>query len=232
MWRTSGGERVLKGAEWELFREGLRGLWDRVEESFDDDEPWPTGVEVFDRLTSPSKLVMLALVGKALCDEDQPSPPLSALTEGTFAAVYGVLSEEIDFEIEAAREGSEAREQPLLLRTRILAAIRETDPWCEQPTADTEQAADHEPAPVLPEVESDDAEEWVDLLDILKFRVLWDEDFDDEAAFVDAAPRFNTELKEHMGIDDGYFSVIAPDPKNAELVGIRNTLRALCVPTS
>jgi hypothetical protein len=232
MWRTSAGERVLKGAEWELFREGLHGLWDRVEESFDDDEPWPTGVEVFDRLTSPSKLAMLALVGKALRDEDEPSPPLNALTEGTFAAVYGILSDEIDFEIEAAREGSDARAEPLLMRARILTAFRETDPFGEQPAADSEQAADHEPALVLPEPESDDAEEWECLLDILKHRVLWDEDFDDEAAFVDAAPRSNTELKEFMGIDDGYFSVIAPDPKNAELAGIRNTLRELCVPTT
>src|SRR5438309_8305884 len=35
MWRTSRGERVLKGAEWDLFREGLIELWDTVEDDFD-----------------------------------------------------------------------------------------------------------------------------------------------------------------------------------------------------
>jgi hypothetical protein len=33
MWWTAEGERILSGAEWALFREGLSCLWDDVEGS-------------------------------------------------------------------------------------------------------------------------------------------------------------------------------------------------------
>ncbi len=102
MWRTSIGERVLRGDEWEVFRQGLWALWDRIEMSFDDADSWPAGVQVFDRLTAPSKLAMLAMVGKALHDEAVPCLPLTALTEGTFAAVYEVIREIISIEIDAS----------------------------------------------------------------------------------------------------------------------------------
>ena len=39
MWWTSEGERVLTGAEWELFRLGLSTLWDDVEMSEDEEDP-------------------------------------------------------------------------------------------------------------------------------------------------------------------------------------------------
>jgi hypothetical protein len=45
----------MKGAEWELFREGLSALWDWVEASFD--------------LQPSQKLAMLALVGQAMRDD-------------------------------------------------------------------------------------------------------------------------------------------------------------------
>ena len=48
MWWTSEGERVLTGAEWDLFREGLSTLWDDVEMSEDEDGPDTTGIAVFD----------------------------------------------------------------------------------------------------------------------------------------------------------------------------------------
>jgi hypothetical protein len=37
MWWTSAGERVLRGAEWDLFREGLSCLWDEVEVAEEED---------------------------------------------------------------------------------------------------------------------------------------------------------------------------------------------------
>src|SRR5580692_12856532 len=74
MWRTSQGERVLKGAEWNLFREGLAELWDTVEDDFDRKDACKTGHAAFDALQPGQKLAMLALVGQALHDDALPSP--------------------------------------------------------------------------------------------------------------------------------------------------------------
>jgi hypothetical protein len=80
MWRTPLGERILEGAEWALFREGLSVLWDSVEESFDDPELCFTDVQIFDRLEPAQKLAMLEAVGSALCNEDVPCPELTAIS--------------------------------------------------------------------------------------------------------------------------------------------------------
>ena len=100
MWWTSDGERVLHGAEWNLFREGLGALWDSVEESAVIADNLDTGIRVFDRLESGSQLALLALVGKALSDEAIPSPDLTANTEGAVAAIFEQIAQEVTMEIE------------------------------------------------------------------------------------------------------------------------------------
>ncbi len=63
MWWTSEGERVLRGAEWELFREGLAGVWDQIEDSKGDEEDsFAYGIPAFDNLQTNQKLALLALV--------------------------------------------------------------------------------------------------------------------------------------------------------------------------
>src|SRR4051812_18554708 len=102
MWWTPLGERVLRGAEWELFRDGLAMLVDLVEEAkaSDDPEIGSVGVEAFDQLQPNQKLALLARVGKALKDEGEPMPELTAHTEATVAAVYAHVLAMIVMEIE------------------------------------------------------------------------------------------------------------------------------------
>src|SRR3954469_25286130 len=104
MWWTPLGERVLRGAEWELFRDGLAMVCDLVEEakSSDDPEIGSFGVEAFDWLQPNQKLALLALVGKALKDEGEPMPELTAHTEAAVAAVYAHIFSMIVVEIECA----------------------------------------------------------------------------------------------------------------------------------
>src|SRR3954464_4615406 len=103
MWWTPLGERVLRGAEWELFRDGLAMVRDLVEESKSSDDPeiGSVGVEAFDQLQAHQKLALLALVGKALKDEGEPMPELTAHTEATVAAVYAHILAMIVMEIES-----------------------------------------------------------------------------------------------------------------------------------
>jgi hypothetical protein len=74
VWRTEEGDAVLKGAQWELFCEGLGHLWDRVEDEFYDGPIFESGIDAFDSLQPGQKLALLALVGKALKDESVPPP--------------------------------------------------------------------------------------------------------------------------------------------------------------
>src|SRR3954469_13126721 len=102
MWWTPLGERVLRGAEWKLFRDGLAMVRDLVEEAkaSDDPELGSVGVEAFDQLQPNQKLALLARVGKALKDEGEPMPELTAHTEAAVAAVYAHIFSMIVMEIE------------------------------------------------------------------------------------------------------------------------------------
>src|SRR3954451_6278838 len=106
MWWTRLGERILRGAEWDLFRDGLGMVRDLVEESksADDPEIGSVGVEAFDQLQPNQKLALLARVGKALKDEGEPMPELTAHTEATVAAVYAHILAMVVMEIECPPE--------------------------------------------------------------------------------------------------------------------------------
>jgi len=230
MWRTSLGKRVLKGDEWELFREGLWAFWDRIEVTFDEPDSWPSGVAAFDRLSPVSKLTMLAWVGIALCDEKEPCPPLNALMESTIGAIYAVIRAEIDFEIEYARKDPGPDDERFLMRTCVLAATRETRPNCENPKLDPKSDGDQENTPrSLPAPDSEDAEAWDDLVDDLMDRILGaDCYYDVEDLFLDTDPRVSRQMKLHFHVDEDYFAAIAPDPTDKQLISIRRVLRRLC----
>jgi hypothetical protein len=213
MWRTSIGERTLRGKEWDLFREGLSMLWDRITMSRRDPHLCMTGVGVFDDLQPASRLAMLALVGKALHDEAEPCPDLTALTEGTFAAVYAVIRDQIDVEIESGREDPSSYGDDSSLRALVLATFHEVSPeWHDS----------------LPSPDCEDVDHWTILLNVLMDRVLWDRDFEDEELFLDTDPGVGDPLKKKLGIAGGYFTAIAPEPTGAQLASIRETLRRLC----
>ena len=127
MWRTPIGQRSLRGCEWDLFRQGLGMLRDQIEVSIDEPELCSTGVSVFDRLEPAAKLAMLALVGTALHDDSQPCPELTALTEGSFGAVYAMIRDVIEFEIEMGREDPEPESVEFSMRALAsLHSVRRT----------------------------------------------------------------------------------------------------------
>src|SRR3982751_6417929 len=101
MWWTPLGQRVLRGAEWELFRDGLAMVHDLVEESkaSDDPEIGSVGVEAFDPLQPHQRLALRARVAKAPKEGGEPMPELTAHTEATVAAVYAHILSMIVMEI-------------------------------------------------------------------------------------------------------------------------------------
>jgi hypothetical protein len=217
MWRTQHGKRALKTAEWALFREGMGLLWDSIEMCYTFPEDLRTGVEVFDRLQPNQKLAMLFRVGKALRDRSEPAPDLTAITEGTVAAVFGhlhnELSMEIDFEDDIRREEPESADQATQLRRLIIATCREWKDYRRYK---------------FPAESSKDAEQWDYLLEDLANRILWEDgDYAMAAEFIDKEPEEFRAKMAMMGIDPDYFVDIAPDPTDEQLELIRGELMEL-----
>jgi len=232
MWRTKIGERTLRGCEWDLFRAGLSALWEQIGDSFDEPELCATGIGVFDRLQPAAKLAMLALVGTALRDEHEPCPELTALTEGTFGAVYAVIRQEIEIEIDLGREEPPPESQEFSMRALVLAAFRETNPDWENSLPEPgygDEDDEKVEAPSLPEPDCEEIDAWDDLLDELMDRVLWDDrDFEEEELILDVDPEVGRYLKRQLGIDGDYYTSVAPEPTDEQLASIRKTLRSLC----
>jgi hypothetical protein len=209
MWRTSSGERVLQGAEGQLFRASLAAVCHLVEDSFGDEELFSSGVSVFDALQPGQKVAMLAIVGKALLDKTTPCPELTAVAEGTVAAIFEQIEQAVELEIDV---GSDPGAQPVFWRQLILAACKEAE------------GEDDEP---LPKVTSDDLEDWRCLVECLADRILWDCDFEMEEEFLDADPDESRSLRERCRIPEAYFLRVAPDPTGEQLEQIRCTLREI-----
>ena len=84
MWWTPLGQRVLRGAQnGNSSATDSPVLCDMVQESKSSDDPELcfVGVKAFDQLQPNQKLALLALVSKALKDQDEPMPELTAHTE-------------------------------------------------------------------------------------------------------------------------------------------------------
>src|SRR5262249_4818803 len=124
MWRTSLGERVLRGSEGELFRASLAEVCDLVEDSFEEEELFTSGIEAFDTLQPGQKLAMLCIVGRALLDERISCPELTAVSEGTVAAVFEQARQAVELEVGVA---DDIAEQHCFWRQLICAAYREAE---------------------------------------------------------------------------------------------------------
>jgi hypothetical protein len=210
MWRTSQGERVLKGAEWNLFREGLAGLRDTVEDDFAGDGESHSGHAAFDVLQPAQKLAMLALVGQALHDEAVRSPAHTAHNEATIAAVFDQIS--LGIVEEVTNQGSLPIDGAQFWR----GLVREA--WVG--IADPSMHSRLSPSCA-------DIETWSTIVDLLSEQILWDYDFAMGDRFLDSDPEESRAMMQELGIQPDYFTEIAPDPGDSELETAREILRKL-----
>ena len=96
------GRRVLQGAEWDLFREGLSSLWDDVEAAEEEDGPGTTGMAFS---TNSRRRIPGApcLGGQGFDRRRQTLPELTELSEGTVAAIFAQIRYHIEVEIDSRR---------------------------------------------------------------------------------------------------------------------------------
>ena len=203
MYRTSTGTRTLTGAEATLFREGLCGVAAMVETTRDG-EPSGVGVTVFDGLSRGQKLAMLGTVGRALLLPDEPAPELSAVVEGTVAAVFQFIADAMQAEIDLPDTAGCPSWRDLVL------------------DAGQEQDFDELPARAC-----SDMPEWELLMECLSNTIFFDADWEGVDDYLDGDVETNRHVKAVLGIDDDYFVAAPLEPTEAELARIVSSLRSL-----
>ena len=161
MWRTNNGDRILEGAEAELFAKTLFNFIEEV--NLSDENEYEVGVAVFDRLTFGQKISVLTTIVNGLFKSDVPCCKLSAVNEGAIAAVFEHLKNCIIIETDEPELGNSWREEVLTVRKLVGGED-------------------------LPDVTCDDPEEWEIEVDSLADRILWDADYGDEDLYIDKSP--------------------------------------------
>lgn len=213
MWMLSDDERVLTDSEWACLRIGLASLRDFIQDDPDGQYGFSmTGVQVFDRLSAPQKLALLADTCEALTLPSVPAPKLTAVNEGTVAALLQSFWNQLVAELDMCDQFDDDDYPLLECRRALLYAFEdEEDP-------DTQD--------MLPYEDESDSEMWHDLFTLFESRFLDDTDYE-MAALLDAPAEKAEEVKAIMGIDDEYFVSVAPDPTELEMNKVNQKLARL-----
>jgi len=188
-----------------------------------------TGVEVFDQLPHASQLGMLALVGKAVLDAREPCPDTTALSEGTVAAVYGQIRQDIVAEILISSDSFPPDFFQVKTRRLVVRASLEVHPERAIPRPHP-GGPDYDPEQLfIPKPGCEDMEAWDEVLDELLGRLIGgSRDFADADRFLDADPDVSRSMRAQRNIEEGYFTAIAPEPRGDQLASIHKTLCRLC----
>lgn len=212
MWLLSDTERVLTKEEWACIRIGLESLIDYIADDPDGQCGLSTtGVEVFDRLSATQKLAILADTCEAMQSPEVAAPKLTAISEGTVAALLQSFWNQLIMELDMSDDIDD--EYPLLeCRRSLLAAFEdEQDAECYEE---------------LPDESESDSDLWHTFFSIFESRFLADTDYE-MSSLLDAPVERAEELKAIMGIDDEYFVAVAPDPTERQMHKVKQKLARL-----
>lgn len=213
MWILDDEERVLTPQEWACISIGLGTLRDYIQDDPDGEYGIAqTGVQIFDRLSASHRLAILADTCEAMTSPTVAAPKLTAVNEGTVAALLQSFWNQLVMELDMSDDLEEDGFPLLECRRALLAAF------------DGEE--DPDTMDMLPEIHVDDAESWHSLFSLFESRFLIDTDYE-MAALFDAPTEKVDELKAIMGIDDDYFVSIAPDPTEQEMHQVGQKLAKL-----
>jgi hypothetical protein len=204
MWRMEDGDRVFTPEEWAAFRIGLEYLVDSIVDDEKDPGLAETGLRAFDSLTSEQKLALLADVAAALTNPAVPPPDHTAANEGAIAAVFEFMSVALEIELGAEQLRTELREA-------LLTAARQSNDRSER----------------LPNVTDGTHDRWMEIIELLEERVLWDRDYEMGDHFLDLPQDEARKLLLVLGIDPDYYLNSPREPNAKELIAVKQTLAHL-----
>lgn len=222
MWHTSRGDRTLNGDEATLVREAIDTMVDVLSLHVDDEAAGgllcESGILLFDRLTPAQRIALLHEVATHLLTDEGEAPRLSASLEATIAAIFMDIRDHVAIEVGFPQESEHARwmERPgwrhLVASAFHSVAISE---------------GDFEYLEELPLEASGDMQQWERVIDYLADAILWDRDFEFSGSFLDLDPEISRERQQMLGIDESYFTQVAPDPRPGEVEELVSATRRI-----
>lgn len=217
MWHTSRGDRTLGGHEAVLVSGAIEvmvaALLVHIDDDFEDSaSDCETGIAIYDICTPSQRIGLLHDVAKyLLTDTDEPLS-LSALTDATVAAIFVEIRDQIAIEIEFAASHEESGQ--LGWREMVLAAHRSVYP---DPNPNSGPGVlrngGYEAMVRGFDASAGDLRHWETMVDDLADSILWDRDFEMADGFLDIDPGVSRQRRRLLGIDDEYFTSVAPDPR-------------------
>ncbi|MDB4654591.1 hypothetical protein OAE40_02305 [Rubripirellula sp.] len=222
MWHTSRGDRTLQGDEATLVREAIDTMVDVLSLHIDDDPGGgvicESGIAVFDQLAPSQRIALLHDAATHLLTDIGDAPRLSAPLEATVAAIFKDVRDHVAIEVSFPQSTEHARwvERPGW-RHLVASAFHSV----------TISEGDFEYLEELPLEASSDLHQWERVIDYLADAVLWDRDFEFSGTFLDMDPEILRERRRILGIDDDYFTQIAPDPRPAEVAELVSATRQI-----
>ena len=198
-WNVEGDSRTVTGLEAHMIRQSSSQLTETIRAYLEIGEPLNSGVPLFEAMSWQQQMVMVERVLKLLVDPTVHAEGSSALLDSTVAALYVELYRNIEIESDTERlaeeRGWDFGEPPVRdWRRLVLQVLDEIDYEGERPRID-----------------NTDRDDWVLPIQILKDRVLADEDYLMESLALDLPPETSFTLKDAMGIKKDYFIDIPPD---------------------
>ena len=238
MWHTSRGDRTLRGAEAELVGHAVDTLIDALITYVDDDacedesvaSECYSGISLFDDLTPSQRIALLHDVTSHLLMPTDAPLPLSAHAEAAVAAIFVEIRDQVAIEIDLfpSRENPETSEEDMTWRQLVLAAHECV--FRSEHGPDDGFDFDFGPFPdeiELPPEDCDDIRQWEWLIESLTDAILWDRDYEMADSFLDVDPGVSRQRRRLLGIDDDYFTRVAPDPDSAETYRLATRTQAI-----
>ena len=224
MWHTSRGDRTLVGAEGLLVGHAIETMIDNLlmhyDEDIDDESAFQceSGIAAFDSLSTSQRLALLYDIARHLLTPTESALPLSATAEAAVAAIFVEIRDQVAIEIGLLRDGEPPEDQDAVWRTLVLSAHRSV--FGEACAPDLDDGTIRRPS-----VDSRDMHAWEDIIEHLTDAVLWDRDFEMADSFLDVDPGVSQQRRRLLGIDDEYFTRVAPDPQPEELLNLVSRTR-------
>jgi hypothetical protein len=233
MWHTSRGDRTLRGAEATLVGTAIdtmiEALLIHIDDAFEETlaAECQSGIAVYDSLSACQRVGLLHDVARHLLTETESALPLSAAAEATVAAVFIEVRDQVAIEIDLFPT-SRSRGETMTWRGLVLAAHEAVfrTPHSQEDGFEF----DYGPFPddiEIPEETCTEIHEWETLIDSLSDAVLWDRDFEMAEGFLDIDPGVSAERRRLLGIDEDYFTTVAPDPRPQEVLRLASKTRAI-----
>ncbi|EMI15995.1 hypothetical protein RMSM_07079, partial [Rhodopirellula maiorica SM1] len=210
MWNSSLGCRVLRNAEARLIASAAWSLIGEVRNAIPSAEskypPFPRDVELFDRMTPEQQVVMVDRVTSYLLDPKVAAPRRTALLDATIATIFRHVLVQIEIEIDDNPDFSSG--DPSKKRSETIEALYEI--------IDDVEFDGEEPLERFVEADCIDVETWQVAVEVLRNRVLPDEDWALDELALDLPPEQGESLKQVMGINNDYFIDTAPNATVAD----------------